>query len=149
MDLKFWVPRLLSVVVAASSLLLARSWEQEGAVFSLLFWMIWPLALIWFSDELGELTGVSALHPVNTTTPGCAVQFTGWLFLLLILGFAVLTTAHNRPDPAAVAPVSGRPTLAACAPRGSGRQAGTGCRDLDLAALAVLPPATESAMLRG
>ena len=44
-------------------------------------WLLLPLALIWFPEEIGELTGYFRSGYVNVQTPAVMVSFLGWLFL--------------------------------------------------------------------
>ena len=45
-----------------------------------------PLALIWFGDELGELTGFS-FSVSQGKSPEFLLRLAGWIFLLLTLGW--------------------------------------------------------------
>ncbi len=54
--------------------------------------LILPLACIWFSEALGEMTGVRFGHAaVTRPTPSCLVAFGGWLLLSLPLVFGLVT----------------------------------------------------------
>ena len=54
----------------------------EGAV-GLFFWLLISLGCIWYGDELGEgLTGAK-FGLISKASPGWAVAFMGWVFLLL------------------------------------------------------------------
>ena len=45
--------------------------------------LLLPLALIWFPDELGSLTGyVGRGGNINTETPPILVSIAGWFFLV-------------------------------------------------------------------
>ena len=45
--------------------------------------LLLPLALIWFPDELGNLTGyVGRSGNINTETPPILVSVMGWFFLV-------------------------------------------------------------------
>lgn len=45
--------------------------------------LLLPLALIWFPDELGSLTGyVGKGGNINTETPPILVSIAGWFFLV-------------------------------------------------------------------
>ena len=48
-----------------------------------------PLALIWFPDEIGSLTGYFQSGYVNVQTPGPIISFIGW-FLLVAPGVVCL-----------------------------------------------------------
>lgn len=61
---------------------------KTGGLESFLSWFLFiilPLALIWFADELGNYMGPlggAGLQP-DYSSPGCLVRVFGWLFLLL------------------------------------------------------------------
>ena len=44
--------------------------------------LLLPLALIWFPDEIGSLTGYFESGYVNLKTPGVMISFIGWFFLV-------------------------------------------------------------------
>ena len=44
--------------------------------------LLFPLALIWFPEEIGNLTGYFASGYVNVETPAIMVSIMGWLFLV-------------------------------------------------------------------
>jgi hypothetical protein len=44
--------------------------------------LLLPLAMIWFPDEIGSLTGYFRTGYVNVQTPGVVVSFMGWFFLV-------------------------------------------------------------------
>ena len=44
--------------------------------------LTFPLACIWFGDEMGEYTG-SFFHPITKVSPGIFVRLGGWILLLL------------------------------------------------------------------
>lgn len=78
--------RAASGVVAGLYLLLAIFTGNMEFVVKLIFFLILPLAAIWFSDELGSLTGVTfgrfAGPVITTATPGAIVRIGGWTLLL-------------------------------------------------------------------
>jgi hypothetical protein len=44
--------------------------------------LVFPLALIWFSEELGSISsGMMGHSYVTAETPGCFLAFFGWAFL--------------------------------------------------------------------
>jgi len=49
---------------------------------TLLLTLSLPLALIWFPEEIGNLTGYFKTGYVNVQTPGVIVSFIGWFFLV-------------------------------------------------------------------
>ncbi len=73
--------KLFSLGIAISYAILAIHWGGVG------YWkwclgLLLPLALIWFPDEIGELTGYYKTGYVNVQTPGVIVSFLGWACLL-------------------------------------------------------------------
>ena len=75
--------RLYSVVFAAIILVVAfLSGGLEGS-FRLLIAVVFPLACIWFPDELGRITR----GRITQTTPGIAVAFGGWILMFVLLGY--------------------------------------------------------------
>jgi hypothetical protein len=54
------------------------------------------LGLIWFGDELGDLTGIRA-GQVTKRSPGFLIRIFGWLFLLVIIGGTVLSIMAQTP----------------------------------------------------
>lgn len=53
-------------------------------VLQLCLVLLFPLALIWFPDQIGEATGYFAGHmmQVDTPTPPILIKIMGWLFLV-------------------------------------------------------------------
>lgn len=43
---------------------------------------LFPLAFIWFPEEIGNLTGYFRTGYVNVQTPGAIISFLGWFFLV-------------------------------------------------------------------
>jgi hypothetical protein len=81
------------LVAAWIAFCLAGEMEQ-GAVLALA--MLLPLGLIWFGDELGDLTGIRA-GQVTKRSPGFLIRIFGWLFLLVIIGGTVLSIMAQTP----------------------------------------------------
>lgn len=45
--------------------------------------LLFPLALIWFPDEIGSMTGyIGRGGNIDTETPGIMVSIAGWFFLV-------------------------------------------------------------------
>ncbi len=87
--------RLLSLVIAVLYAVIAMSVGGLG------YWkwsltLLLPLALIWFPEEIGSVTGYYKTGYVNVQTPGGFVAFLGWFILvgLPVLAF-VLTRTHH------------------------------------------------------
>ena len=73
--------KILSFGIALSYAILAIYWGGVG------YWkwclgLSLPLALIWFPEEIGDLTGYYKTGYVNVQTPGAMVSFLGWFFLV-------------------------------------------------------------------
>jgi hypothetical protein len=46
--------------------------------------LVFPLACVWYSEELGSISsGMMGRSYVTSETPGCFVAFFGWVVLLL------------------------------------------------------------------
>lgn len=54
----------------------------EGAV-GMFFWLLVSLGCIWYGDELGEGLIGAKFGLVSQASPGWAVAFMGWVFLLV------------------------------------------------------------------
>jgi hypothetical protein len=82
-------PRVVSLVVAIIYLVI-NAWafphkSLTHLVVSTLLTMIglaFPLACIWFGDEMGEYVG-SSFRPITKPTPGVFVRLGGWVLLSL------------------------------------------------------------------
>lgn len=73
--------KILSLGIAICYAFLAIHWG--GASYCK--WslgLLLPLALIWFPEEIGNLTGYYKSGYVNVQTPGVIVSFLGWFFLV-------------------------------------------------------------------
>jgi hypothetical protein len=73
--------RVLSLGMALSYAILAIYFGGIG------YWkpalgLLLPLAMIWFPEEIGNLTGYYDSGYVNTRTPAVMISFLGWLILL-------------------------------------------------------------------
>jgi len=79
MHITFW--KILSLGIAISYAIFGI--HQGGAGY----WkwsltLLLPLSLIWFSEEIGNLTGYYKTGYVNVQTPGVIIALLGWFFLL-------------------------------------------------------------------
>ena len=75
--------RILSLIIAVGCIITAILTSQFGNVVIVVAWIIFALALIWFGDEIGGYTGLSGSGiSITRTSPGCAIVFLGWIFLL-------------------------------------------------------------------
>ena len=81
--------RFISLIIGIIYFALAcifMSDDAEGILLSLAY-IISALALIWYGDDLGRLTGVRfGTYPdpvVSKKSPGAIVRFLGWCMLIL------------------------------------------------------------------
>lgn len=80
--------RIISITVCVLCLLYTYYSTNLEHTANLLQYLIVPLALIWFGDWLGSLTGIrfGAIGPVvNKTSPGSIVCLLGWYFFVVAL----------------------------------------------------------------
>jgi hypothetical protein len=79
--------RILSAaLVGACIIIIAFRTGEVGPPIYALGRFLFPLACIWFGDELGWATGLIGLRPYITfPTPGPFVRLGGWLVLLLLM----------------------------------------------------------------
>lgn len=75
--------RLLSLIVCGLYVFAAHvRTEAPGDVFRACIALIFPLACIWFGEQLGRYTGPIRGHCPTVATPGWLVAAGGWLVLL-------------------------------------------------------------------
>ncbi|MHC4415248.1 MAG: hypothetical protein ACYS0G_08190 [Planctomycetota bacterium] len=55
-----------------------------NAVVGTLLVLIWPLALIWWGETIGSITGIH-WGRINRSSPGWLVRGFGWVFLVLVV----------------------------------------------------------------
>ena len=48
--------------------------------------LLFPLALIWFSEAIGEFTGILQLHRIRESPP-ILVRIAGWMILFALIWF--------------------------------------------------------------
>lgn len=83
--------RLLSLLVAFGYLAVGF-WVEGPAALGFLVFLILPLALIWFGDDLGAYVGPSfrpSPRRITSRSPGSLVRILGWVLLLFpaVFGF--------------------------------------------------------------
>jgi hypothetical protein len=78
--------RILSSLLALGYLCGAYFAGDAETALKVALGLIFPLACIWYGDELGSYVGVMRGQAITAQTPGCLVRFGGWLLLLLPLG---------------------------------------------------------------
>ena len=73
----------LLIAIGYTVAMIARAGGITLQVFKGCVVLLLPLALIWFPDELGSLTGyVGRGGNINTETPPILVSMAGWFFLV-------------------------------------------------------------------
>ena len=85
--------RTASGIVASLYLLFALFAGNSETVVRLALFLILPLGAIWFSDDMGSLTGVRfgrfSGPVVTNATPGSIVRIGGWILLLAPVAGAI------------------------------------------------------------
>jgi hypothetical protein len=90
------VGRLISLAIAAAYVIAGFALEKSWAfTLTVAVATLLPLALIWFPEFLGGLTGWGTRAPVDRPSPPKLVAAAGWL-MLLGLPVLVLLLTHNR-----------------------------------------------------
>ncbi len=84
--------KLLSLGVAISYAMLAIH-AGGAAYWRWCLGLFLPLGLIWFPEEVGNLTGYYKTGYVNVQTPGGIISFIGWFILV---GVPVILYALTR-----------------------------------------------------
>lgn len=58
---------------------------KRETTFQLMIYLLFPLACIWFGEEMGNYTGFSGPFrpPITRRSPGSVIQLLGWLMLAL------------------------------------------------------------------
>ncbi len=85
------IGRVLSLLIAiAYAIFAVKHAGVAGLKWSV--GLVLPLALIWFPEEIGGLTGYYKTGYVNTQTPGVVVSCIGWLILVGMPVLAYLIT---------------------------------------------------------
>jgi hypothetical protein len=75
--------RFLSLCIAGLIVYaIYSSTESAEKAFRACIGLIFPMACIWFGDQLGQYTGFIRGHYVSETTPGCLVVAGGWFILI-------------------------------------------------------------------
>ena len=99
-----WFPNILSgralslVVALVYAAITGYFGLRDGTVITDLFLvgvaLAFPLACIWYPDELGEYYGSLPGPAITRTSPGWMVKLGGWILLLLpaILCFIIYTS---------------------------------------------------------
>lgn len=77
--------RILSGILGLAYLCGAYFVGDAVTVLQFATGLIFPLACIWYGDELGSYVGVMRGQSITAQTPGCLVRFGGWVLMLLPL----------------------------------------------------------------
>ena len=89
--------RIISLLIALIYIIVAFIAGSGQSVFYIAVFLVFVLALIWFSDEMGSYIGfVGRGPPITKETPGCIVRFMGWLFLLLPAVVYLIMLLRNK-----------------------------------------------------
>ena len=87
--------RTMTVLICASGLItIYMLTSQLEIVARISLALILPGACIWYSEELGNVTGIS-LPQIGQTTPGIMVAVAGWILVLTILTAAIVLNLPN------------------------------------------------------
>ena len=85
--------RILSILFALAILIgMKINGAEFFGVLRMPAFLIFPLACIWFSDAMGNLTGIRmglARPAITETTPGIAVAIGGWILMFAALGVMI------------------------------------------------------------
>jgi membrane protease YdiL (CAAX protease family) len=82
----------IAIAVIIAGLALERSWAFALTVAG----AILPLALIWFPEFLGSLTGWGTRAPVDQPSPPSFVAAAGWLLLLGLPTLILFLTGNHQ-----------------------------------------------------
>lgn len=81
------ISRALSLVVASIyfgiTIYFAQPGTLTGALLKLAGGLLFPLACIWFGEEMGDYVGSLPGPAITRTSPGWMVELGGWVLLLL------------------------------------------------------------------
>jgi hypothetical protein len=75
--------RVLSFMIAVGyvvAMIVEEGWAPAALTLCLV--PFFPVALIWFPDEVGAFTNMSGFWSINEETPAIFVSIMGWLLLL-------------------------------------------------------------------
>jgi hypothetical protein len=86
----------MSALVAGGYILFAYHVRDELSAFEVGIFTIFPLACIWFSDEMGGYIGSTNSVAITARSPGWLVCALGWMILLLPV-FIVLYSVLHKP----------------------------------------------------
>lgn len=73
---------IVVLIYAAAAWVSAGEQAAPAAVIYVLIGSLFPLAMIWFPDELGDMTGAVRGGYIDRPSPGWLVSAFGWFFLV-------------------------------------------------------------------
>lgn len=79
------VSRILSLLVATGYLVASFLSSRPEVGLRMIVFLLFPLALIWFGEELGDFTGNWGGHYIDEKSPGWLLSVLGWVLLLVPL----------------------------------------------------------------
>ena len=87
--------RLLSFIIALLYLVIAYFIGGGEFAMKIILFLILPMAAIWFSDALGDITSsgpsIISFAPINRQSPGIIVKIAGWILLLSPVAAAIIS----------------------------------------------------------
>ena len=84
--------RIYSLAFAAIILVIAFMGGGPEGLFRMLTYLLLPMVCIWFSEAMGNFTGIRmglASPAITQATPGIAVAIGGWLLLFVVFGVTI------------------------------------------------------------
>lgn len=88
--------RLLSGLVALVCVAVAAVMGGAEPAFETAFAMVFPLACIWFADHMGGYVGPTSNMAITKASPGWFVCLLGWVLLVLLFGYMVITAFETK-----------------------------------------------------
>ena len=86
----------LAALGIAACYLVAALIVEPAAAWAMLVFLAVPMGLIWFGDELGEMTGMSTRGGrINKRSPGFLVRLFGWGLLLAPIGMGIFELLNS------------------------------------------------------
>ncbi len=73
--------RVVSLITGIGCVLVAFFADGYDDLIYAFFFASFCIALIWFGDDFGEMTGLMKLRPL-TPTPGIFIKAVGWVILV-------------------------------------------------------------------
>jgi hypothetical protein len=89
------VDQIAATIIAILWLLCVLVAAGFDAAFTGLITLVWPLAMIWFADEIGSITGFVRGHYINQETHPSLIKILGWGILLCIVGASLYGAIYS------------------------------------------------------